>query len=967
MKTCAICLPSVIALALCGPLALASAATQTAAPAPAAVSVSPASATLAPGVRYDPRIPTVRQVLGFDVGERITSPDDITTYLKALQAAAPERTRLIEYARTWEGRPLHVLVVGAPERIARIEEIKKGLRRLADPRGLAPAEAEQLVKTLPVVVWLMHAVHGNEISSCDAALAEAYHLLAAQGDASVDAIRSEALVVIDPLENPDGRARFHFQNLQGEAAIPDSEPASAEHDEPWPGGRSNHYLFDMNRDWFAQSQPETRGRTRLYLEWFPQVVADLHEMGGNSSYYFAPPADPINPLITKTQVSWLTAFGRANAARFDERGFSYFIREEYDSFYPGYGESWPIFQGAVGMTYEQASARGLRFRRQDETMLSYFDGILHHFTSAMATADTAAKNREQLLRDFLEYRRSAVQEGETGPVKEYVILPGVDPSRATRLARLLAFQGFDVKRAEEAFKLGTKTLPAGSFLVPVAQPASRLLRNLMEPQIAQPESFVKEQDRRRRKRLNDQIYDITAWSLPLAFDVDVVTNDRLSVVKTTPVPSDELPWLLKNGTPRETPARETSSGAGAASAVRETSSNGGGGDGGASAMTASASGARAALAAAASPLAAAKVGYLVPWGSQSAAFVIEALREGIRVRTADLPFTLKGRTFSGGTAIIRASDNGSDLAAKLGVLAAKHGVEVVATDTAFVESGVSLGSNEVVPLKAPRVLLAWDAPSQSLSAGWARFVLERRFGQPVTVVRVSSLPRVDLTRFDVFILPSGTYTSIAGEPLRQLKDWIARGGTLITIAEASRWATRENVGLLSTVTELRSGKPDVEPTATAAAGGGAGAKPPEGQGPAPAPAQPIQLDKAIEPERERPSVTSGALCRVTLDLEHWLTAGTDGQVQAMVEGQRVFTPLRLDKGRNIGTYAATDVVASGLVWDDVKTQLANKAFVMDQPLGGGHVIAFAEDPNFRAFMEGTELLFINAVLFGPAH
>jgi hypothetical protein len=259
-------------------------------------------------------------------------------------------------------------------------------------------------------------------------------------------------------------------------------------------------------------------------------------------------------------------------------------------------------------------------------------------------------------------------------------------------------------------------------------------------------------------------------------------------------------------------------------------------------------------------------------------------------------------------------------------------------------------------LKTPRVLLAWDAPTQGLSAGWARFVLERRFGQPVTAVRVSSLGRIDLMRFDVFILPSGSYASITGEPLRQLKDWIARGGTLITIAEASRWAARENVGLLATTTELRGGKPDVEPNEKDLA-----AKKAE------AAAQPIQLDKAIEPERERPSTTSGALLRVTLDLEHWLAAGTDGQVQAMVEGQRVFTPLRLDKGRNVGTFAGQDVVASGLVWDDVKVQLANKAFVMDQPVGAGHIIAFAEDPNFRAFTEGTELLFINAVLLGPSH
>ena len=287
----------------------------------------------------------------------------------------------------------------------------------------------------------MHAVHGDEISSSDAALMEAYHLLAARGDAAVDAILRESIVIIDPLQNPDGRARFVSTNLQGEAATPDAEPYAVEHDQPWPGGRSNHYLFDMNRDWFAQTQPETRGRAALYREFWPHVVVDLHEMGGDSSYYFAPPADPLNPHITKNQQKWFDAFGRANGAMFDARGFAYFIREVYDSFYPGYGESWPIFQGAIGMTYEQASARGLRYRRDDGAVLSYRDGVLHHFTAAITTAETAAKNRAAILRDFYDYRRSAVSEGETGPVREYLLVPGADPSRAERLARLLADAG----------------------------------------------------------------------------------------------------------------------------------------------------------------------------------------------------------------------------------------------------------------------------------------------------------------------------------------------------------------------------------------------------------------------------------------------------------------------------------------------------------------------------------------------
>ncbi len=218
-----------------------------------ASSVGAQEPELWPGAKYDPAIPTIKQVLGHEHGAVITPPDGIAQYLQALQKAAPTRARLIEYARTWEGRPLWLFVIGSPDRIAKIEQVKTDLRRLADPRGVSAADQERLVKELPVVVWLVHGVHGNEISSADAALAEAYHLLAAQGDEDVNTVLRDALVLIDPMQNPDGRARFVFQNLLGQASKPDDAPYSAEHDEPWPGGRVNHYLFDMNRDWFAQS------------------------------------------------------------------------------------------------------------------------------------------------------------------------------------------------------------------------------------------------------------------------------------------------------------------------------------------------------------------------------------------------------------------------------------------------------------------------------------------------------------------------------------------------------------------------------------------------------------------------------------------------------------------------------------------------------------------------------------------
>jgi hypothetical protein len=884
---------------------------------------------LQPGASYDPAVPTLKSVAGHEPGEAITTPEQVGRYLEALTKAAPERTRLVQYATSWEGRPLHYVIVGSKEHIARLDEIRRGMQAL----GAASSDAERLIAGLPVIVWLLHGVHGNEISSSDAALAEAYHLLAARGNADVDLILREALVIIDPMQNPDGRHRFVTSNLLGRAAQPDPEPQSAEHDEPWPGGRSNHYLFDMNRDYFALSQPETQGRARVMLEWFPQVVVDLHEMGGNSTYYFAPPATPLNPLITPAQQKWFDTFGRANAAQFDHRGFAYFVREVYDSFYPGYGESWPIFHGAVGMTYEQASARGLVFRREDGTQLTYKDGVTHHFTAAISTAATAARNREQLLKDFLEYRRSAVALGQQG-TREYLIPPGPDPSRAHRLAELLARQGIQVRRTEQPVEAGGRKLPAGTYVVPLAQPAGRLVRNLLDPEVRMDDAFLKEQERRRRERLPDQIYDVTAWSLPLVFDVEVVASDRATTVRTTDVNPT-------NGDQVATPSASAQSG---------------------------------------TPL-----GFLMPWGSGAAVTAAEALREGIRVQFADEAFTHSGRRYEAGTAFIRIgpSPGGTaaasvpvaqttltpDAAAKtVRTIAARHHAELVPISGTWTDEGISLGSGRVATLKSPRVLLAWDAPTSSLSAGWARYVLERRFGARVTAMRVSTLQNFNMSDYDVLVLPSGSY-SFSEDALRRLRDWIRGGGTLITLAEASRWAARDRTNLLSTDTLLRDGSAERDTEGAAQAQGGqAGGGGGGGGGAKPDPSKPFDYEKAIEPERERPENLAGALLRVRLDRNHWLTAGLDSEIQVIVEGSRVFAPLKLDAGRNVGVYAnAEQLVASGLVWKEAQPLLAQRAFLMHQPMGRGHIIAFAEDPNYRAFAEATELLFFNAVLLGPGH
>lgn len=302
-----------------------------------------------PGATYDPSVPTLEQVVGHRVGERVSSYGEIERYINRLAEYSP-KVEIVPYAKTWEGRNLYLLTISSEANIQRLATVKEGIRKLAfpDPNGAKPT---QLLQDLPAVVWLAYGVHGNEISSPDAALQTVYHLLASQNDPLVESILNNCVIIIDPQQNPDGRDRFVSFFRQATGRWPDGNRDSTEHSEPWPGGRSNHYLFDMNRDWFAMTQPETQGRTRMYQEWYPQVFADLHEMGGDSTYYFAPPAKPLNPVLTPSQQDWLQKLGANNGKWFDKMQFDYFTREVFDSFYPGYGEGWPMFQGSIGMTY----------------------------------------------------------------------------------------------------------------------------------------------------------------------------------------------------------------------------------------------------------------------------------------------------------------------------------------------------------------------------------------------------------------------------------------------------------------------------------------------------------------------------------------------------------------------------------------------------------------------------------------
>ena len=866
-----------------------------------------------PGAQYDPVVPTLQQVLGYASGDRITGHAKVVRYFESLQRALPDQVRIIDYATSWEGRRLFYVVVGSARNMAQLDQLQTAMQSLAEPGSISKDAADRLIADTPATVWLSYAVHGNEISSTDAAMLTAYHLLAVRNDSIVDGILGNTVVFIDPLQNPDGRDRFVHQFEMAEGLEADASRLSAEHVEPWPSGRANHYLFDLNRDWIALTQPETRGRVSALLEWYPLVFVDAHEMGSDSSYFFAPDATPFNPHLAADQRANLSLFGRNNARWFDRIGVDYFTGEIFDAFYPGYGASWPAYYGGMGMTYEQASARGLLMRRSDGSEFHYRETVRNHFVTSISTAQTTSNNREKFLRDFYQYRVSATQEGRNGDIREYLISANPDHSAADKLAALLVRQGARVRRAQTSFAACGNDYPPGSYAISLAQPSKRLLRTLLDPKVAMEAEFIAEQERRRGKDLPHEIYDVTAWSLPLMFNLNMDSCSR--AVSGDFV--DAGPELIRPGS---------------------LTSNGD------------------------------SIAWLVPWGSRaSGRFLAVALRAGLAVKSNDQSFKKGNQIYPSGSLILKASENPVDVEKTLERLARQSGAKVFAVGDSWVDKGPNFGSEQVVRIRAPRIALAWDTPTSPYSAGAARFVLERQFGYPVTVIRTRTLARADLKRFQVLILPGegfgAGYAQVLGKDgAERLKRWVHAGGTLVLLGDAVSFAADPKFDLLATRRE-DAVKPDsdealaeqaADPEAVTVAG-----RHLENM---------TEWKAAIAPQSEPPDSVAGVLVRADVDPDHWLAAGLPDSLNVMLRGGDIFTPMKLDDGFNVASFTnADELLVSGYLWEENRKQLAFKPFAMVQASQHGFVVALTQDPNFRAYMDGLNMIFLNAVFRAPAH
>ncbi len=678
------------------------------------------------------QLPAPDQFLGYPLGERFTSHARILDYFTELT----KRSSLItmrQIGETYEHRPLVLATITSAKNHAALDAIRGDLARLASGEG----DVDAIAKSAPVVVWLAFGVHGNESSSAEASMLVAHTLLT---DPAYAALLDQIVVVIDPLENPDGRERYTewYRRTRGARANP--RPEGFEHQEPWPGGRFNHYLIDMNRDWTWMSQRETQARVAAYREWNPQVFVDFHEMSYQSTYFFPPDAKPINANLPKDVERWLDVFGRANAGEFSKRGWTFFVAERFDLFYPGYGDSWPALHGAIGMTYEMAGGgrAGSAVERADDTVLTLADRVQRHYTTGVTTVRTAAQNREALLRYTHQAARAQIDAGKN----TFLIVPG-SPNFDT-LVSMLQKQGIRVQmlaapatmRASriESDSIDSHAFPAGTVVVSTRQPLGGLANTLLEKAPTFGKGFVEEQRAKTEADEPDDFYDLTTWSLPLAMNVE-------AWVTSSPV----------------TGASEFSRTAPAA-------------------------------------FRAASYGYLVD-GLEPNLYRLAGrlLEKEVNFSVADGELELGDRTHARGSLAILKGNNAKDLDSTLAALAREIAVAIVPVESGWL-GNTAFGSERIRHVEDPGIGLVGGAGTDPTSFGMLWHTLDIDTPIPHTTLSAESLRNIDLHEYEVLVFPDGNLADRLGKRgIDRIKQWVSEGGTIVAVKGASAFLRDKDV------------------------------------------------------------------------------------------------------------------------------------------------------------------------------
>ena len=655
--------------------------------------------------------------LGYELGTRFTPHYKVVDYYQYV-AEQMSNVETHQYGQTNELRPLITNMLSSQANMDNWEQIRTDNLKRANLM-----EGEPVGEKIGIV-WLSYNVHGNEANSTETAMKTLYEL-ARPGNAKSKEWLKNTVIIMDPCVNPDGRDRYSNWINQVAGTTPNPSRDAAEHSEPWPGGRANHYLFDLNRDWAWQKQVESQQRMKLYNSIMPHVHVDFHEQGSNSPYYFAPAAEPVHEQVTQWQRDFQEMIGKNHAKYFDENGWLFFTKESFDILYPSYGDSYPMYNGAIGMTYEQGSS-DLAILTDEGDTLTLQDAMAHHHTTGLSTVEMASINSTKMIDEFTKYFENAVNSPKA-KFKTYVIRGTNHPDKLTQLEAFLKrhhiqYGTGSTRKAVSAFDYSTgktqnMTIQNGDIVISAYQPKAVLVQAFFEPDTYASTSNT---------------YDITAWAAPYMLGLDGFATEAKVDVSAAEITIAKPEKVLIGNKP---------------------------------------------------------AAYLAKWETlEDAKFLAELLKHDIKLRFAVQKFSVTGREFNPGTLIITRKGN-TNMKGQFDEIvkntALKFNRSLYSTPTTFVDSGKDFGSNNVPFLQKPKVLALRGDGVSSLGFGEFWYFMEQELHYPITMVDTDNFGRVDLDNYNVLVMPSGGYGSILNESgMKELTAWVRNGGKVIAIERA---------------------------------------------------------------------------------------------------------------------------------------------------------------------------------------
>ncbi|MEW6991290.1 M14 family metallopeptidase [Colwelliaceae bacterium 6441] len=905
---------------------------------------------------YDPSITKPSTLLGFAVGQRTATPEQINALVN-LWAKESQKVNIIEYAQSYEGRALHYLVISSSKNLDNLEQIKNNIKALSKPTDLSQSKINNLIKQTPATAWMSYSIHGNESSGADSALALIYHLIASKNE-QVNALLDDLVVLVDPMMNPDGRARFTKSLQEHRGAAPNIDSQAILHSGEWPFGRGNHYLYDLNRDFYFAVNPESKGRVTAINQWYPLLMIDGHEMGAQDTYLFGPPREPLNTNIPQSIHHWGKVFAGEQAQEYDKKSWPYYTGEWFENLYPGYS-NYAEYRGSIHILYEQARTAEDGVKTHNGKVRTYKESVDHQFVSSLANLETLQKNRSNIMKDFVKTRQAMVASKGQYANRSFVVLPTKNTQRLAKLLDLLDLQNIEyfittrqqtVKRATNHLgqSLDKVTVPKGAIVIQNRQYEAPLIAAILEFDTKIQDSVLLEERQKTLRDGSSVMYDTTSWNLTMMFG--------LPALEVPEHITTSLAKFERNDNIKFTDADNA-------------------------------------------------IAYIVDGATDSSlGFAARLMEQSVKVRVLDKDALFNDQNFSRGSVVVYRYDNQlpqAELVKLVKQAAQDTHSNVIAINQGLGEGDLpDIGGKHFKLLAQPQIALLSQNGINVEDLGSIWHMIDTELGIRHTHLSHELFNGTDLRKYNVLVVPSRYYGTLTKANIAAIEVWVKNGGTLIVngnsakqlakakdfssvelladtfekasdynIALTREWlAQQDTVSNISKVSDHKISqdlwypwhdKKDLKPMNKEAL------------------TQWNDWNKNFMP--------SGAMVASRTDQQHWLTYGVEAQLPVLTSNAPLFMVksgaeavvrygVFVDNAQatasNLGWATLPKgqdfyLRMSGLIWPEGAQRIANAAYLTRESKGKGQVIMFANKPNFRGATKGTARLLLNAMVYGP--